>query len=114
MDVEVLKRMKKNYIVKPQDQPKGLEELREGLIQKKHWRIAYKVLEKGKVQNEMWYLDDKQCYTSDCLNTILSGAEMCKADTKEELKWVLEVIRWWIWVRLVLMEIAKEVFKEHS
>lgn len=113
MDVEVSKSMKRNSTAKPQDLPEGLEEKREGFIQKKPSWIVYKVLEEGKVQNKM-FLDDKHCYNFDYMNSILVRAEMCKANTNEALKRVSEVIRWWIRVKLVLMAIFEEVFREQN
>lgn len=114
MDVEVSKSMKKKSTVKPQDQLEGLEELRKGLIQIEPWRIVYNVLEEAKVQNKHLYMDEKHCYSFDCLSIVLLRVEMYKANTKEYLKWVSKVIRWWIQVRIVLMEIPREVFGEQK
>lgn len=83
MDDEVSKSMKKNATSTISiDQHEGLEYIREGLIQKEPWGIVYKVLEEGIVRNKMLYLNDKHCYNFDCLNSVLSRSEMCKANAK--------------------------------
>lgn len=68
--------------------------MKEGFIQMNPWWIVYNALEDGKVKKKMLYLDAKHFYSSGFLNSILARAEMCKVNTKKDLKWVSEIIRW--------------------
>lgn len=62
----------------------------------------------------MLSFEDKHFNSSDCLNIILARVDLCKLNSKEDLKWVSDLIRWLTRVRLVLMAIVEEVFKDHN
>ncbi|CAI9296083.1 unnamed protein product [Lactuca saligna] len=96
IDVEITSILKKMPILKPEEQPKDVQHLKTGIIQKKHWRIVYKRKEGEVVQNCMFFLMDKHLYSSSALKTILSSTEAHKANFFGDVKCVSNMICWYL------------------
>lgn len=98
MDVKISSVLKKRPILKPLEQPKDIQKLKVGAIQKEHWSIVYKRKDGDVVQNYMFFLRDKHLYSSAASKTILSLAEACKANFVAELKCFSYMRLWYLYV----------------
>lgn len=88
MDEEFTSVIKKKWSKHLSPQPTNIQELWISYIQKDPWGIVYKVYEDHEVKNYMMYLQDGHYYKSATLIEILAEAEMCKVNSKSNIKCV--------------------------
>lgn len=91
MDIEVVEIMQKNVIVKLGKVPKNLEKMRDGF---------------------MLYLQGKHHYKSTTLTDILTNTEIFNSNSKDDLKCVSNMLRWWMIVRIFFIKLIPEVFQK--
>lgn len=65
MDNDIATILRRNIAAKPRQQPKKLENVREGMIKKNPWGIVYKVHEDRMLKNKLLFLDEKHLFSSD-------------------------------------------------
>lgn len=70
INVEIASVLKRKPILTPSDQPQNIENIKGGLINKKHWSIVYKREEGEVIKNSMFFLKDKHLYSKNALKTI--------------------------------------------
>lgn len=98
MDVEIASVLKKRPIMKSSDQPNDIQYLKGGIIGREHWSIVYKMKEGAEIKNCVFVLRDKRLYSTSSLNSILVRAEANKSNSAIDIKCVLAMIRWYIFV----------------
>ena len=96
MDVEIASVLKKRPILKPEEDPKDLQKLKVGKIQKEHWSVVYNRREGQNVQKIMCFLRDKHLYSSTSLKTILEMTEAYKGKSANDLKCFSDMIKWYL------------------
>lgn len=110
MDVEIAVVLKKRPILKPSTQPEDILNLKPCIIRKKHCNLVYKRNEGEGIQNCIFFFRDKHLYSTAALKTILSSAEAHKANSVADVKYVLDMIRWYLSVRGSLLKIMTKIF----
>lgn len=68
MDIEIASVLNKRPIMKPFEEPKDIQDLPVGLIDKEYWSIVYKKKEGAVLKNCMFFLRDKHLYSTSTMN----------------------------------------------
>ncbi|CAI9280978.1 unnamed protein product [Lactuca saligna] len=110
MYVEISSVLNRRSIVKPMDHPEDLDSLKVGFIENENWGMVFKVKENEVPKKCMFYLIDKHFYSYVALNQILSNAEKFKKNTSDDMKCILDMIKWWIRVCSILLKRTPKVF----
>ncbi|CAI9295671.1 unnamed protein product [Lactuca saligna] len=98
LDVEIASVLKKRPILKPKEQPKDIQKMGVGIIQKEHCIIVYNRKQGEAIQKSIFFLQDKHLYFTAALKTILSMDQACKVNPSSDLKCFSDMIRWHLYV----------------
>ena len=68
MDIEIASVLNKRPIMKPFEEPKDIQDLPGGLIDKEYWSIMYKKKEGSVLKSYMFFLRVKHLYSTSVMN----------------------------------------------
>lgn len=60
----------------------------------------------------MMFLRDKHLYPTATLSHVISRAKARKSNNANDVKYVYDMLRWWIMVHMILVKNSPKVFKE--
>lgn len=62
----------------------------------------------------MFYMQDKHSYKTGTLNDIHSKAELCRTNSKNEVKLLSDILKWWIITQTILLGCGPQIFAEST
>ncbi|CAI9299805.1 unnamed protein product [Lactuca saligna] len=104
MDVEIATILNMVHILKPFLEPEGLENLKIGFIENDPWGVVCEKNENSALCNSMMHLRDKRLFYFTTLSTILSRADIHKLNTTNDIKFVSDMLKWWLNIQMILWD----------
>ena len=95
----------------PNDTADNIDDVRDGSILVDPWSIVYKIHKDGRLQCRIFYMNEKHRYSSSNLNTILAKMEMNTKNKTANKKHIADNIKWWIMVRMFLVNEIDTIFR---
>lgn len=116
IDVEIASILKKKSIKKPEEESKDLNKMKLGKIQKENWSVVYQRRVDQTTQRCIFFLMDKNLYSTTSLNYILGLTEAFRLNNVADQKCFSDMIRWYNLGRTTLMNLMPKLFKvqEHQ
>ncbi|CAI9288137.1 unnamed protein product [Lactuca saligna] len=111
MDVEIVVVLKKKLIVNPEPEPKDFQKLKLGKINKENRNIMYQRREVEEVVKSMFFLLDKHLYHTTAFNNILVLVAATKSNNADDLKCVMDMIKWYLMFRNTFLNMMMKQFQ---
>ena len=111
MDVEFAAMMKKKPILKSEEELQDLNKMKLCKIKKDNWSVVYQRTTDQTVQKQMFFLVDKNLYSTTALTYIMGFTEACKTNAIIDQKCFSDMIKWYIAVRSTLLNMMSKSLK---